>query len=259
MQQQEKFKFPRTFHFTDSGSIGSDDKIFRDWEETLWGKPVEITWKMDGENTTLYADGSVHARSVDSKNHWSRDDLTSIWKAKGKYALPHGWRIVVENLTAVHSIEYEPLNSLYPCIAIIDDKWMVHSSLDKEACKQLDCQLLADCGIVPVSAYGNPHAQEEIYSERHPNAFVLDHSLINTHLPSLRSQLREYSTREGFVVRNALPFHVSEYSRNVVKWVRKGHVQTDKHWMYAAPKRNHLAEIGGDRCNPLSADDWLSY
>jgi hypothetical protein len=29
--------------------------------------------------------------------------------------------------------------------------------------------------------------------------------------------------------------------------------------MYAAPKRNHLAEIGGDRCKPLSADDWLSY
>jgi hypothetical protein len=60
-------------------------------------------------------------------------------------------------------------------------------------------------------------------------------------------------------MRNALPFHVSEYSSNVVKWVRKGHVQTDKHWMYAAPKRNHLAEIGGDRCKPLSADDWLSY
>lgn len=45
---QEKFKFPRTFHFPDSGSVGSDDKIFHDWEEMLWGKPVEITWKMMG-------------------------------------------------------------------------------------------------------------------------------------------------------------------------------------------------------------------
>ena len=34
---QEKFKFPRTFHFPDSGSVGSDDKIFHDWEEMLWG------------------------------------------------------------------------------------------------------------------------------------------------------------------------------------------------------------------------------
>ena len=117
----------------------------------LWGKPVEISIKYDGENTTLYADGTVHSRSVDSKKHWSRDALTSIWKAQWKYALPYGWGIIVENLTAVyltavHSIEYEPLNSLYPCIAIIDGKGMVHSSLDKEACKQLDCELLAEVG-----------------------------------------------------------------------------------------------------------------
>ena len=164
---------------------------------------------------------------------------------------------MVENLTAVHSIEYKSLNSLYPCIAIIDDKGMVYSSLDREACSLLDCQLLADCGIVPVSAYGNPHTQDEIYSERHPNAFVLDHSLINTHLPSLRGQLQEYSNREGFVVRNALPFHVSEYSRNVVKWVRAGHVQTDKHWMYSSIKRNQLELDSNGKPPKLSAKDWL--
>ena len=53
---QEKFKFPRTFHFPDSGGVGSDDKIFHNWKETLWGKLVEISTKMDGENTTLCAD-----------------------------------------------------------------------------------------------------------------------------------------------------------------------------------------------------------
>ena len=187
----------------------------------LWGKLVEISTKMDGENTTLYADGTIHALSLDSKNHWSRDALTSIWKAKGNMLSRMAGESLVENLTATHSIEYEPLNSLYPCIAIIDDKGMVHSSLDKEACKQLDCQLLADCGIVPVSAYGNPHAQEGSYSERHHNAFVLDHSLINTHPPTI---LEKSAPRilhcEGFVLRNAMPFHVSEYSRCVVKWVR---------------------------------------
>ena len=254
---QEKFKFPRTFHFPDSGSVGSDDKIFHDWEEMLWGKPVEITWKMDGENTTLCADGTVHARSIDSKNHWSRDDLTSIWKAKGRYALPNGWRIIVENLTTVHSIEYKSLNSLYPCIAIIDDKGMVYSSLDKEVCNQLDCQLLADCGIVPVSPYGCPHAQDEIYSERHPNAFVMDHSLANIGIPSLKKILQEHSNHEGFVMRNALPFHVSEYSSNVVKWVRAGHVQTDKHWMYSSIKRNQLELDSNGKPPKLSTKDWL--
>ena len=107
--QQEKFKFPRTFHFPDSGGVGSDDKIFHDWKEKLWGKLVEISTKMDGENNTLCADGTVHARSLDSKKHWSRDALTSIWKAKGRYSLPDGWRIAVENLTATHSIEYKGL------------------------------------------------------------------------------------------------------------------------------------------------------
>ena len=80
--QQEKFKFPRTFHFPDSGGVGSDDKIFNDWKETLWGKLVEISTKMDGENTTLCADGSGHDRSLDSKKHWSREELTSLWNSK---------------------------------------------------------------------------------------------------------------------------------------------------------------------------------
>ena len=101
--QQEKFKFPKTFHFPDSGSVGSNDKIFHDWKERLWGKLVEISTKMDGETTTLFADGTVHTRSLNSNKHWSRDALTSIWTAKGRYALPDDWRIVVENLTATHS------------------------------------------------------------------------------------------------------------------------------------------------------------
>ena len=92
--------------------VGSDDKIFRNWKEALWGNLVEISTKIDGENTTLCADGTVHARSLDSKKHWSRDALTSIWKAKGRYALPDGWRIVVENLTATHSIEYKGLHAI---------------------------------------------------------------------------------------------------------------------------------------------------
>jgi hypothetical protein len=35
---------------------------------------------------------------------------------------------------------------------------------------------------------------------------------------------------EGFVVRNADRFHYDQFNYNVVKYVRKGHVQTDKHW-----------------------------
>ena len=50
-------------------------------------KLVEISTKMDGENTTFHADGTIHARSLDFKKHWSRDALTSIWRAKGREAI----------------------------------------------------------------------------------------------------------------------------------------------------------------------------
>ena len=66
---------------TNSSTIG---------KRLLCGKLVEISIKYDGENTTLYADGSGHDRSIDSKKHWSREAITSIWKAKWRYALPDG-------------------------------------------------------------------------------------------------------------------------------------------------------------------------
>ena len=248
--QQEKFKFPRTFHFPDSGSVGSDDKIFHDWKETLWGKLVEISTKMDGENTTLCADGTVHARSLDSKKHWSRDALTSTWKTKGRYALPDGWRIVVENLTATHSIVYKGLYTLYPCIAIIDDNHMVYSPCDLTACRQLDCELLAEVGIAPViTDLGEMEGD-------HPHAFALDPRALKR-IDQRKDIVTEYTNSEGFVLRNALPFHVNEYSSNVVKWVRAGHVQTDKHWMYSSTERNQLELDSNGKPPKLSAKDWL--
>ena len=35
---------------------------------------------------------------------------------------------------------------------------------------------------------------------------------------------------EGFVVRDAATFPVSDFSKHVAKYVRANHVQTDKHW-----------------------------
>ena len=217
---QEKFKFPRTFHFPDSGGVGSDDKIFHDWKEKLRGKFVEISTKMDGETTTLFADGTVHTRYPDSNKHWSRDTLTSIWETKGRYALPDDWRIVVENLTATYSIEYKGLYTLYPCIAIIDDNHMVYSPHDLVACRQLDCALLAEVGIAPVMTdLGEMEGD-------HPNAFVLDHHALKR-IDRRKEIVTEYSTCEGFVLRNTLPFHISEYSSNMVKWVR-GRTRTNR-------------------------------
>lgn len=175
-------------------------------ERDVAGKPVEITWKMDGHEHHSCADGSVHARSIDSRSTGAVMTSRLSGKLKGDTLFLKAGESLVENLTATHSIEYKGLYTLYPCIAIIDDNNMVYSPRDLTACRQPDCVLLAEVGIAPVSAYGNPHAQDETYSNRHHNAFVLDHKMTDLRLPPLRSQLQEYSTREGFVMRNALPF-----------------------------------------------------
>ena len=90
----------------------------------------------------------------------------------------------------------------------------------------------------------------------HPNAFVLDRHALKR-IDQRKEIITEYTNSEGFVLRNALPFHVSEYSSNVVKWVREGHVQTDKHWMYSSTKRNQLELDSNGKPPKLSAKDWL--
>ena len=127
---------------------------------------------------------------------------------------------------------------------------MVYSPRDVTACRQLDCELLAEVGIAPViTDLGEMEGD-------HPNAFVLDHHALKR-IDQRKEIVTEYTNSEGFVLRNALPFHVSEYSSNVVKWVRAGHVQTDKHWMYSSTKRNQLELDSNGKPPKLSAKDWL--
>ena len=78
---KEKFNSRERSISTDSGSVEAMTNLPR-LKEVLWWKPVEITWKMDGGNTTLCADGTAHARSIDSKKHLSREELTSLWNSK---------------------------------------------------------------------------------------------------------------------------------------------------------------------------------
>ena len=48
-------------------------------------------------------------------------------------------------------------------------------------------------------------------------------------------------SREGVVVRRAGAFPDEVFSRSLAKWVRKGHVQTDEHWMHQAIVAQKLA------------------
>ena len=76
LNDDDLVKFSRTFHMPESPGVTSDDKVLKSLDHFI-GKEVVITEKADGENTT-HTRTKTHARSVDSKAHWSRDRMRAL-------------------------------------------------------------------------------------------------------------------------------------------------------------------------------------
>src|SRR5574343_650672 len=102
-------KYGRTFHIPCSPGISSDDKVLK--------SIVIITEKMDGENCTIYSNGT-YARSPDGKYHTSRDWIKAF-SSNISHFLEENERIVGEYLYAKHSIEYDNLTSYFNGFAYI--------------------------------------------------------------------------------------------------------------------------------------------
>ena len=203
-------KYPRTPHLPWSPGVSSDD--VRILDTTIFeGRQVAVTEKMDGENTSLYRD-HIHARSLDSRHHPSRDWVKK-WHASIAYSIPENWRICGENLYALHSVEYQQLASYFYGFSIWDEHNTCLSWTDTTEWFEL-------LGIYP--------------------APVLYHGVWDAKLIS-ELQVDEASM-EGYVVRLADAFTYDNFTRSVAKWVRPNHVQTDQHWMFAALTANGLQE-----------------
>jgi RNA ligase len=206
-----KVKYPRTYHAPWSLGVTNDDKVIKDTSSFI-GNEVVLLEKMDGENTTLSRD-YIHARSLDSVDHPSRHWVKGIW-GQIRHNIPEGYRICGENLFAKHSIEYNDLPSYFMVFNIWDEN-NVCLSFDEtlEWCNLLEIQ------HVPVLWRG-------IYDENFIKNFELD-----------------FSKQEGYVVRLAKSFHYDDFEKSVMKMVRKGHVQTDSHWMFQKVVPNKLKNI----------------
>lgn len=200
-------KYPRTFHLPFSPGATSDDKIQHDLSQ-FYGQRVIITEKMDGENTTIYQNG-YHARSLDSAYHPSRSRVAALAATIGGY-MDIGDRICGENLTAVHSIKYDDLESFF----------LGFSYWHCEYCYEWDSTVtmfeLLEIKHVPVLYDG-------IYDEK------VIQQIIKT---------MDFSKSEGFVMRVAHGFTIDEFPISVVKYVRENHVQTDEHWSRGSFEEN---------------------
>lgn len=203
-------KYPRTAHLPWSLSVSSDDVRVINTDH-FQGQTVVVTEKMDGENTTLYSD-HLHARSLDSQHHISRDWLKQ-WHATLAHDIPHGWRVCGENLYAQHSIAYSALKSYFYGFSLWDDN---NNCLNWD--ETVEWFALLNIATPPVLYHG-------IWDEATIRALQID-----------------TTTMEGYVVRIAERFSYQQFNHSVAKWVRKHHVQTDTHWRFAAVIANGLAD-----------------
>lgn len=203
--------YPRTPHLPWSPGAASDDVRIADLSGLL-GREVVVTEKLDGENTTLYAD-ALHARSLDSAHHPSRAWAKALQGRIG-HGIPDGWRVCGENMYARHSIAYQDLDSWFYGFSVWDGDGR---------CLDWDrtVRFLRDLGV-PVPAV----VWRGVFDRRAERA--------------LRALKFDTERQEGYVVRTVDGFAPEEFGQRVAKWVRTGHVQTDTHWMHATVVANGL-------------------
>ncbi len=201
-------KYPRTFHLPWSEGATNDDKILKNAAH-FEQKRIIVSVKYDGENFSGYYD-YMHARSIDSKHHPSRDWIKKFWSERQK-DLPIGFRLCGENLFAKHSIEYNDLESYFYGFSMWDENNICLSWDETIEWFQL-------LGVLPVKVL-----YDGIYDEK-----LIKQLFVND------------GTMEGYVVRLAEAFHYEDFARSVAKFVRKNHVTTDSHWMHQEMVANKL-------------------
>ncbi|WP_329426195.1 AAA family ATPase [Streptosporangium sp. NBC_01495] len=202
--------YPRTPHLPWSPGVASDD-VRAGGLAGLVGREVVVTEKLDGENTTLYQDGT-HARSLDSAHHPSRAWIKALHGRIARF-IPPGRRVCGENLYARHSIEYRDLESWFYAFSV----WDGDHCLDWDRTARLTRRL-----GVPVP----PVLWRGVFDER-----------------ALRALRLDTARQEGYVVRTVDGFHREEFAHRVAKWVRPRHVQTTEHWMLAPVVENGLGPV----------------
>jgi len=190
-------KYPRTYHLPWSEGMNDDDRMMPSLKQ-FEGQRVIVTEKLDGENTTMYND-HIHARSVDSRNHPSRNWVKNFWSGFA-HDIPEGYRVCGENMFAEHSIHYSNLGTYFFGFSVWNQEVCLSWDETTEWFEMMD--------IIPVP--------------------VLYDGLFD---PDMRYEFNQ-DTQEGYVVRLADSFNLSEFRTKVGKVVRRGHVLTVKHWMH---------------------------
>lgn len=199
------FKYPRSWHAPWSPGLQNDDRRIPSMD-IFHGRRVIVTEKFDGEGTTVTRN-VVHARSLDSANHPSRNAVKAL-AAQWQHELPEGWRVCGENMYATHSIKYRRASeNALPSYLLGFSVW---DETNRALPWDDTLAIFETLRIVP--------------------ARVLYDGLYNEAL--FRKMTDELDTErvEGFVIRVAETLTYEHFMPELAKVVRRGHVQTSEFW-----------------------------
>jgi hypothetical protein len=196
-------KYPKTLHHPSSLSVQSDDKLIKSLSRFV-GQRVIVTEKMDGENTTIRR-SHVHARSLDSRHHPSREMVKALWGRIG-YQLDEDLRICGENMFALHSIQYNDLDSYFLAFSAWRDSTCLSWDDSVDIFESLS---LTHAPLIYDGVY-DPIAIDRAVKEKLGD---------------------DWKSHEGWVLRIADSFEYDEFGKCVAKFVRNNHVQTEEHWL----------------------------
>ncbi|MDI3321852.1 RNA ligase family protein [Pinibacter soli] len=212
-------KYGRTYHYPFSPGTTSDDRIQHDyWKNVSAIEQLVHTEKLDGENNCLSQYG-VFARShaAPTTSAWTAT-LRNYWKSV-KNDLGN-LEVFLENLYAVHSLEYKKLDHHFFVFGIREgDRWLSWEET-KFYAAMLDLPTVPEIKIVKRPMVQADFEKGILEIVKGPGAFE-PHDINNGNI----------ATMEGIVSRNVEGYAVDDFANNVFKYVRKGHVKTDQHWI----------------------------
>ena len=201
-------RYPRTPYWPDSPTKARDGDTLSDPERFV-GREVVVTEKLDGSNTLLHQ-GDVYARSVSAP---------AVAKWLGMVRKHDAWKVTEpevflygEEIYGVHSIEYDPVpeDRTFYAFALR----FGHGSFGsfREMAQFAKSRAIPVVPVLFEGTFDSVRQVRDFVSEAHRQPSALG------------------GEREGVVLRLTAGFPATDFSRNVCKSVRVGHVQSDEHW-----------------------------
>lgn len=205
-------KYFRTYHLPFSKGATSDDKISVDYS-FLENNETVILEKLDGQNSCM-SKHDIFARSHATPSELPWDKPIKEIQQRVNRSIADNEYVFGESMVGIHSIEYKKLESYFYIFGIrVGEEWLSWDDVQ-------DYAYCLDLPTVPVLKRG-------IFTclKKEVENIIIQPSTFDGY-----DVITGEEIMEGVVVRKTNSFMNSDSKKNLLKYVRAGHVKTDEHW-----------------------------